>query len=99
MQRPDIGEIIETDGEIISALTHLAERYILRDFPLDARDVLKQAKGGKLKLGFRVTGLEPLRHTLDNISYRLVFGLVGYGIAAIISVGFLVAIAIQAFRR
>ena len=100
----------------------------LRDFPIDARDVLKQAKGGKLKLGFRVTGLEPLRHTLDNISYRLVFGLlvasllvssslviqaevpplwrgvsmfglVGYGIAGLISVGFLVAIAIQVFRR
>ncbi|NBF39545.1 MAG: hypothetical protein GVY14_03945 [Spirochaetes bacterium] len=100
----------------------------MRDFPLDARDVLKQARGGKLKLGFRVTGLEPLRHTLDNISYRLVFGLlvasllvssslviqagvpplvggvsmfglVGYGIAGIISVGFLVAMAIQAFRR
>jgi ubiquinone biosynthesis protein len=100
----------------------------LRDFPLDARDVLKQAKGGKLKLGFRVTGLEPLRHTLDNISYRLVFGLLvasllvsssliiqaqvpplwrgvsmfgiaGYGIAGVISIGFLVAIAIQVFRR
>jgi ubiquinone biosynthesis protein len=100
----------------------------LRDFPLDARDVLKQAKGGKLKLGFRVTGLEPLRHTLDNISYRLVFGLlvasllvssslviqaevppfvggvsmfglVGYGIAGVISIGFLVAIAVQTFRR
>lgn len=102
--------------------------YFLRDFPLDARDVLKQAKGGKLKVGFRVTGLEPLRHTLDNVSYRLVFGLlvaallvssslviqagvpplvggvsafglVGYGIAGVISVGFLVSLAWQAFRR
>ncbi|MFP4566731.1 MAG: ABC1 kinase family protein [Spirochaetaceae bacterium] len=100
----------------------------LRDFPLDARDVLKQVKGGKLKLGFRVTGLEPLRNTLDTISYRLVFGLlvasllvssslviqagvppfvggisvfglVGYGIAGVISVGFLVAIAVRVFRR
>lgn len=100
----------------------------LRDFPMDARDVLKQAKGGKLRLGFRVTGLEPLRNTLDNISYRLVFGLlvasllvssslviqaevppvwrgvsafglVGYGLAGIISVGFLVAITVRMFRR
>lgn len=100
----------------------------LRDFPTDARDVLKQAKGGKLRLGFRVTGLEPLRNTLDNISYRLVFGLlvasllvssslviqaevppvwrgvsafglVGYGLAGIISVGFLIAITVRMFRR
>jgi hypothetical protein len=27
------------------------------------------------------------------------FGLVGYGIAGVISIGFLVAIAVQAFRR
>ncbi len=100
----------------------------LRDFPTDARDVLKQAKGGKLRVGFRVTGLEPLRNTLDNISYRLVFGLlvasllvssslviqaevppvwrgvsafglVGYGLAGIISVGFLIAIVVRMFRK
>ncbi|MFP4011670.1 MAG: ABC1 kinase family protein [Spirochaetaceae bacterium] len=100
----------------------------LKDFPMDARDVLKQARGGKLKFGFRVSGLEPLRRTLDAISYRLVFGLlvaallvssslviqtgvppfvggvsvfglIGYGIAGLITVGFLIAIAVQTFRR
>lgn len=47
-----------------------------RDFPVDMRDLLKIMKTGKLRIGFRVGGLEGLRTTLDTISYRLILGLV-----------------------
>jgi ubiquinone biosynthesis protein len=48
----------------------------LRDFPVDARDLLKTMKRGKLRIGFHVGGLEGLRTTLDTISYRIILGLV-----------------------
>lgn len=56
----------------------LAQDYgdFLKSFPVDAKESLQLLKTGKLRIGFRVGGLEPLRRTLDAISYRLVFGLV-----------------------
>lgn len=48
----------------------------LRDFPVDARDIMKIMKQGRLRIGFRLGGLEGLRSTLDTVSYRLILGLV-----------------------
>jgi ubiquinone biosynthesis protein len=73
-------------------------------------------------------GLEPLRHTLDNVGYRLIFGVVlaalmissaliihaklpplwngipligvaGFGIAGLLSLGFLFTLVVRVFRR
>jgi ubiquinone biosynthesis protein len=49
---------------------------LARDFPVDMRDLLRIMKTGKLRINFRVGGLEGLRTTLDTISYRLILGLV-----------------------
>jgi len=49
---------------------------LLRDMPADVSGVTRQLRTGALTIGFRLRGLEPMRHTLDNIGYRLVFGLV-----------------------
>ncbi len=58
-----------------SELLHDYGRF-LRDVPIDAREVLRLTRNGKLRIGFRITGLEPLRETLDAVSYRLVLGFV-----------------------
>lgn len=49
---------------------------LIRDTPSDVSGVIRQLRTGQLTVGFRLRGLEPLRNTLDNIGYRLVFGLV-----------------------
>jgi ubiquinone biosynthesis protein len=36
----------------------------------------KQLRTGRLNIGFRVRGIEPLRQTLDQIGYRLIFGII-----------------------
>lgn len=49
---------------------------LLRDLPRDSSELIKQAKSGQLKATINLSGTEPLRKTLDNVSYRLVFGFV-----------------------
>lgn len=49
---------------------------LLRELPRDSRELVKKLKTGDLSFGIQVQGIEPLRHTLDNVSYRLVFGFV-----------------------
>lgn len=51
-------------------------RELVREFPGDAREIIDLLKTGNLKVGFRLGGLDPLRRTLDAVSYRLIFGLV-----------------------
>ena len=65
------GNLLEEGSELLHDYGRL-----FRDLPIDARDVLKMTKAGRLRIGFRVTGLEPLRQTLDAVSYRLVLGFV-----------------------
>ncbi len=49
---------------------------LLRNLPSDLSGVSRQLRTGQLTIGFRLRGLEPLRNTLDNIGYRLIFGIV-----------------------
>lgn len=49
---------------------------LLRELPRDSYDIIKQVKSGDLSVSMHLTGIEPLRRTLDNVSYRLVFGFV-----------------------
>ncbi|TVQ39591.1 MAG: AarF/ABC1/UbiB kinase family protein [Spirochaetaceae bacterium] len=65
------GNLLEEGSEML----HDYGRF-LRDAPLDVRQVLRLTRTGKLRMGFRISGLEPLRQTLDAISYRLVLGFV-----------------------
>ena len=48
---------------------------LLRNLPRDTRELTEMIKHGKLKMHFHVEGMEPMRNTLDAVSYRLVFGL------------------------
>ncbi|TVQ25199.1 MAG: hypothetical protein EA383_08710 [Spirochaetaceae bacterium] len=59
-----------------AATTGLDLIETLRTLPRDAQDLIGKARSGKLSLGFKVEGLDPLMHTLDAISFRLVFGIV-----------------------
>jgi ubiquinone biosynthesis protein len=101
---------------------------LLRDLPTEASGLVRQLRSGQLTVGFRLRGLEPLRHTLDNIGYRLIFGfvlaavmissaliihaklpplwngisiigIVGFGIAGILGMGFLFSLVVRVFRR
>jgi ubiquinone biosynthesis protein len=49
---------------------------LMRDLPGDVSGIARLIRSGQLTIGFRLRGLEPTRHTLDNIGYRFVFGLV-----------------------
>lgn len=49
---------------------------LIRDTPSDISGIARMLRTGQLTIGFRLRGLEPMRGTLDNIGYRLVFGLV-----------------------
>ncbi len=49
---------------------------LLRHLPKDASGISRQLRSGELTVGFRLRGLDPLRHTLDNVGYRLIFGIV-----------------------
>ncbi len=51
-------------------------RALLRDLPSDLRDIFKLIKNKHFQLDFRHLGLEPFRATLNQISYRLVFGFI-----------------------
>ena len=101
---------------------------LIRDTPSDVSGIMRMLRTGQLTIGFRLRGLEPVRGTLDNIGYRLVFGLVlaalmissaliihaklpplwndipviglaGFGIAGILSLGFLFSLVAKVFRR
>jgi len=49
---------------------------LLRDLPSEARDILALLKRGEVRVKFEHRGLEELIRTLDQISNRLVFGIV-----------------------
>jgi ubiquinone biosynthesis protein len=49
---------------------------LLQQLPGDISELLKSLKGGRLRVSFNVNGLERLRRTLDDINFRLVFGIV-----------------------
>ncbi len=58
--------------------SHIAGDYavLLRTLPKDTRELVDLVKSGRLQMGFNLSGLEPLRRTLDDVSYRLVLGIV-----------------------
>jgi ubiquinone biosynthesis protein len=56
--------------------TMMDYKRMLSALPKDIRSVLRKMKDGQLKMEVQHNGLEPLRATLDALSYRLTFGLV-----------------------
>ncbi|AFG37154.1 ABC1 kinase family protein [Spirochaeta africana] len=59
--------------ETLASGRDLAE--LARRWPRDTRELIELVKHGRLRMHFHVEGLEPVRATLDLVSYRLVFGL------------------------
>ncbi|MCD4825717.1 MAG: AarF/ABC1/UbiB kinase family protein, partial [Phycisphaerae bacterium] len=49
---------------------------LLRDFPGDASEIISQIKRGRMRVQFEHKGLEPMLKTHDQISNRIVYGLV-----------------------
>jgi ubiquinone biosynthesis protein len=101
---------------------------LLRDLPSELGGLGRRLRNGQLTIGFRMRGLEPIRHTLDNVGYRLIFGLIiaalmmssaliihaklpplwngipligviGFGIAGLAGLGFLIIIMVRLLRR
>ncbi len=56
--------------------TALAYKQFAQELPVGARELIRMARKGKLSVGHRITGLEPMRRSLERVSYRLVFSLV-----------------------
>ena len=51
-------------------------RGVIRDFPTEFGQIVKQFRRGDLGFKFEHTGLEPLKQTHDQVSNRIVFGIV-----------------------
>ncbi len=60
--------------DVYLSLTDLA--LLLRDLPADTRDLIDQAKQGKLRVVFEHKGLEPMLKTHEQISNRISFSIV-----------------------
>ena len=50
--------------------------HLLTEIPGEVREILKQAREGKIKIEFEHRGLEPMLSTHDRISNRLAFSIV-----------------------
>ena len=50
--------------------------HLLKEIPGEVREILRQAKHGKVKMEFEHRGLEPMLSTHDRISNRLAFAIV-----------------------
>ena len=51
-------------------------RILLKDFPFEIREIIRQIKTGKLKVEFEHKGLEPMLVKHDQISNRIAFAIV-----------------------
>ncbi len=51
-------------------------KTLLRDFPSDAKEIIDQVKQGRVRVQFEHKGLEPLLRKHDQISNRIVYGIV-----------------------
>jgi ubiquinone biosynthesis protein len=51
-------------------------RLLLKDFPYEIREIIRQIKTGKLKVEFEHKGLEPMLIKHDQISNRIAFAIV-----------------------
>ena len=49
---------------------------LLKDFPSEVREIIRQVKTGKLKIEFEHKGLEPMLKKHDQISNRIAFTIV-----------------------
>ncbi len=61
-------------GEMIDSGTEFM--HLLKDIPGELREIIKQARQGKIKVVFEHQGLEPMYSTHDRISNRLAFAIV-----------------------
>ena len=50
--------------------------YLLRDLPSESRDILQLVKSGKAHIEFEHRGLDPMLKKFDQVTNRLVFGIV-----------------------
>lgn len=62
-----LGEFLETGGELVQ---------LLRIIPGELRDILKQVKQGKVRIGFEHRGLEHFIFAMDRSSNRIAFALI-----------------------
>ncbi len=51
-------------------------RLLIKDFPFEIREIIRQIKTGKLKVEFKHKGLEPMLIKHDQISNRIAFSIV-----------------------
>ena len=50
--------------------------YLMRDLPTESRDIVRLVKSGKAHIEFEHRGLEPMLKKFDQVTNRLVFGVV-----------------------
>ncbi len=48
---------------------------LVKDFPRETREILRQLRRGRLGIEFKIEGVEPLRKTFDEVGSRVVYGL------------------------
>jgi len=60
--------------DVYSSASELS--LLLRDFPAETREIIKQIKLGKMKIEFEHKGLEPMLNKHDQISNRISFSIV-----------------------
>ena len=62
-----IGEFLDSGGDLVQ---------LLKEIPGEMRDILRQVKQGRVKIGFEHQGLESFAYHLDRSSNRVAFALI-----------------------
>jgi len=61
-------------GDLYSSMSDFG--ILLKDFPLDVREIVEQFKQGRTKIVFEIKGLDPMIRSHEAISHRIVIALV-----------------------
>lgn len=61
-------------GDLYSSLSDFG--VLLKDLPLDVREIVEQFKQGRTKIVFEIKGLDPMLRSHEAISHRIVIALV-----------------------
>jgi ubiquinone biosynthesis protein len=48
---------------------------LVKDFPRETREILRQLRRGRLGIEFKIEGIEPMRKTIDEVGSRVIYGL------------------------
>jgi ubiquinone biosynthesis protein len=61
------GDILDSGSEFL---------HLLKEIPSEVREILRQARQGRIRIEFEHRGLEPMLSTHDRVSNRIAFAII-----------------------